>query len=155
MKRIATVVLLLLGLVACKKQDSSPRPVAPLPDDGKGSGSAAPDPTPAPSSMSDAEFDALMRDVIAYIEKVGGAVSAAGGDCAKMASGIEAVAAEHGGLIERTRALDEDASSEDRADAWMRAHEAEVKPIFEGLFAGLAPCQDDPGVQAAMEKMGT
>lgn len=155
MKRLASIVVVLLALAACKKQESSPRPLAPLPGDGAGTGAAPPDPTPPPSAMNDAEFDALMMDVVAYITKVGAAVTAANGDCAKMATGIEAVAADHREVIARARALDEDPSAEDRGDAWMKAHEADIAPVFQALFEGLAPCQSDPAVRAAIEKMGT
>ncbi|MBZ0232902.1 MAG: hypothetical protein K8M05_11280 [Deltaproteobacteria bacterium] len=156
MSRLLHVVLVLLAVAACKKQDATPRPLAPLPDDGTGTASAQPpDPTPPPSQMSDAEFDKLMNDVVGYIGKMRDVVVAAGGDCSKMATGLEQVAAENRDVIERTRALDEDASAEDRADAWMKAHEGEVAPMFEALFQGLGPCQEDPAVQSAMEKMGT
>jgi len=158
MRSLGPALALVAGLIiACKKHDAATGPVAPLPGDGSASGSATPpgDPTPPPSNISDADLDKLMRDVMAYLGVLAGAVDAAGTDCPKMAAAIEKVTNEHTELISRAHTLDGDPSAEDRAEQWMKTNEAGIRPTFEKLFAGLKRCQSDAAVQAAMEKAGT
>jgi hypothetical protein len=160
MRTLSVVWLALaLALVAsCKKKDAPTGPVAPLPD-GAGSGSeAAPppgDPTPPPSQMSEAEFEALMRDAIAFFKALGDGAATANGDCPKMAAAIDQVVTDHADLMQRAHAIDEDPDAEDRGDAWMKAHEADVKPVFDKFFGELRKCQGDPAVEAAVEKLSS
>jgi hypothetical protein len=160
--RTLSVVWLALAITlgaSCKHKDAATGPVAPLPD-GSGSGSEATttppgDPTPPPSKMSDAEFDALMADAVAFFKALGDAAAGTGGDCPKMAAAIEQVITDHADLMERAHAIDEDPDSEDRGDAWMHAHEADVTPVFSKFFDELKKCQGDPSVEAAVKKLSS
>lgn len=148
------LALTLALVIACKKKDTAPGPVAPLPDNAASKGSAPPDPTPPPGDLSDAEFDSLMQEVIAMMRALSDAASAANGDCPKMAASLQKVNDEHHELHLRMHQLDDDPSAEDRADAWMKAHDAELAPMFEKLFKELGRCENDPEVMKAMEAMG-
>lgn len=159
--RTLSVVWLALAIMlgaSCKKKDAPTGPVAPLPDgNGSSSGVAPPpgDPTPPSSKMSDGEFDALMGDAVAFFKALGDAAAATNGDCPKMAAAIEQVITDHGDLMQRVQAVDADPDSEDRGDAWMHAHEAEVTPVFSKFFDEVKQCQGDPSVEAAVKKLSS
>ena len=146
--RTRLLAVLACGLLAACGPKSTPAPATPAP-----ATTTPAEPPASTQTISDADLEAIMRETVAMFTAVSDAVSAAGGDCAKVATGIEQAAGEHAELLQRAHALDEDPSATDRAEKWMGAHEAELKPVFERLFAGLEPCKDDPAVQAAMEKM--
>jgi hypothetical protein len=161
-RTVSVWLALALALVAfgasCKNKDAPTGPVAPLPDgSGSGSETAPPpsDPTPPPAKLSDAELDALMHDAVALFQALGVAAAAANGDCAKMAAAIDQVVADHADFMQRAHAIDDDPDTEDRGDAWMKAHEAEVKPVFTRFFDELTKCQGDPAVEAAVEKLSS
>ncbi|HUQ03179.1 MAG TPA: hypothetical protein VM261_11840 [Kofleriaceae bacterium] len=152
--RVALLLALLLG-AACKK--SAPGPQEPVPAGGSGSASAAApvDPTPASSTVSDAEFDQIMHDVIAYMTALGNAAAGAKGNCPEMAAAIERVIGEHSDLTTRASQLDTDPTAEDRAEAWMKANDATARPAFDKLFAEVQKCEEDAAVQAAVAKIGS
>jgi hypothetical protein len=144
-----------LGLIAaCTKSASGPQEPQP---GGAGSGSAAApaDPTPPSSAMTDAEFDQIMRDVMAYMTALGDAAAEAKGDCPAMAAAIERVIGDHTDLTARAARLDQDPTAEDRAEVWMKANDASARPAFERLFTEVEKCGQDPAVQAAVEKIGS
>jgi hypothetical protein len=151
----ALALVLWLSLVAgCKK--SAPGPQEPQPGGaGSGSGAAPADPTPPSRAMTDAEFDRIMRDVMAYMTALGDAAAEAKGDCPAMAAAIERVIGDHADLTGRAAQLDRDPTAEDRAEAWMKANDASARPTFEKLFAEVQKCGEDPAVQAAVEKIGS
>lgn len=145
--------LLLVG--ACKS--STPGPQTPGAGGGSGSAPAAApvDPTPPASTMTDAELDRIMRDVIAYMTALGSAAAETKGDCPAMAAAIERVIGEHSDLTARAAQLDDDPTAEDRAEAWLKANDAAARPVFEKLFAEVQTCGADEAVQAAVAKIGS
>ncbi len=139
---------LLAGCAGPAKAPTAATPPATRP----GSTSNA-EPTPPPSTITDAELDTLLSDFNRFVTRVTTAVEGAGGDCGQIASGIERVVGEHGELLTRVGELGDDPAVEDRVAAWLTAHEREVKPVAERLWGYLAPCQPDPAVVAAVEKL--
>ena len=139
--------LLALLLAGCPRSSSSPaaaRPAAAAP---------APDPTPAPATMSDADFEGLMTEMVAFVENLAGAVEGAKRDCAAMAAALDQVAADHSDFLARARKID-DPAFEDRADRWMAQH-AGVGQAAVRIDAGVTTCRDDEAVKAALDRIGT
>lgn len=153
MVRTLLAISLALALGAACSKHSTPAPVTPGTGDASTAAAMPADPTPPPGKLSDAELDALMRDTVAFFTDVADAITAAGSDCSKVAAGIERVVADSSALIERTREIDDDPDAQDRADAWMKSHDAELRPMFDRLFKGVEACRDDAAVDAALEKM--
>lgn len=152
------LALVFAPIAACKKKDSSPGPMAPLPDDnaGSGSGSAQPaDPTPPASDLSDADFEKLMQETMAFFTTLGNAMEAAGTNCPEMAASIRTTSSEHGDFLARVKKLDRDPSVGDRGEAWMQAHADTVKPVFAKIGEGMETCGENEDVRKAFDELGT
>ncbi|MCE9572506.1 MAG: hypothetical protein K8W52_05065 [Deltaproteobacteria bacterium] len=143
MRAFALVAL----LAACGGK--SPPPAAPAP-----ATPAASTPAADPARMSDEEFEGMMRDTVALFEAMGNAADASGGDCDKLAAGLDQALADHHAVVERARALKGNADIDKRADAWLSSHDEAVAPVQKVAQAG-QHCGDNAAFQAVMKKFDT
>ena len=145
----AAAAVLSVALLGCKKESGATTTPA-----NATATAPAPDPTPAAVPISDAELEALMRELTTFMAGMAEAVEGAGKDCAAMAAGIDRVGAQHADVLARVRKLD-DPAIEDRADAWMQANGEALNDLSTRVVTAVEPCGSDAGVQAALERVGT
>jgi hypothetical protein len=142
--RLGSIVVAaaLAAATACSGK-AKPAPTAPPPAD------------PPPAAVSDAELDAAMTTGMTFLAELGDALAAvAGQDCAIIAKTIEDTVARNAAAIEAATRYDHDPAVKPRADAWLQAHEGELTAAAAQIGPAVAPCTDDPAVQAAAAKLG-
>ena len=141
-----------LVLAACGKK-SSTTPTAPEPV-AKTEPATPTEPTePAkPATPSDAELNAMFEQTLAFLSDMASAVSENEKDCKKMAVAIDATMTKHQSLLAKAKEFDGNDAVNDKADAFMKAHESEMTAAQGKMGAGLQACAGDPDVQKAMSR---
>ncbi len=109
---------------------------------------AGEDPGPRPASLSDEDI-ALADKLVGTIEKMAGAINAAGTDCPKVASAIKSMSGEMSSIAEQGKKLDEKIQSDAAAKKWF---EATYAPKVMGTMSKVMgnTCFSDKAVQEAM-----
>lgn len=103
--------------------------------------------------LSDAEFEAMTREVIELFVAVGTAIDAARGDCAKAGTGLETVVAERRDFLQRMKRYEQDPVVSGKMRQWMQDHIGEFMPSAMKLAEAGQTCMNDPGFAAAMKRM--
>lgn len=119
---------------------------------------SAAEPTPPaeplpPTPLSDAEFEAMMREMIEMFVALGTAIDAAGSNCAEAGAGIETVMAERSHLVQRMKRIDQDPVVGDKATQWLKDHMAELMAPAMKLAAVAQTCADDARFAEAMKRL--
>jgi hypothetical protein len=148
--RAACAVVAILAAAACKKPDdttgstSATKPAAPVP---------APAPVPAKSAPPARPFESLdemATATIAMSDKIGAAVTAANGDCARMGASLGALIGEITAINARGQGIDDDAARKrefvERYGKQIQAQAATWVPVVE-------KCHADAGVKAFFAAM--
>jgi len=148
--RIVTLALV-FAVAACgggnKSSSTTPLPPAETPP-----AEAAPAVAPPPP-MTEADLEALMQKSLAMFTAMSDAAAAAGGDCAKLATSIEKVIADHRDLLETAKKYKGNADVEKRTEEWTTTHQAEVATSLTKFGEAANQCGADPAFQAAMAKL--
>ena len=118
-------------------EPADPRPLAPV----------------APAPLSDAEFEAMMREMSAMYAELGAAADRAAGDCHALADGITVALDAHQPLAQRARQWKGDPDVTRRAAAWMRAHLTELAGPVAKLADATRACLSDPAFMAALQRL--
>lgn len=136
--------LLTALLFACGPKSA---PVEPDPAGG-GAGTAE----AAPAGV-DPEIEALAVQGFELLEALAGAAEAGAGDCAVISDNMNAVAdGPNGGAI---HAADADPRmTKDVAEQLFQKHGARFDAAIRRLEAALGACQNEPGIDAALQKVG-
>jgi hypothetical protein len=132
MKRfgIAICVVLAFATVGCKK--------------GKGGGAD-------PKNMT---VDQACDKVVAMMDDMGKAVSAAGEDCNKMGDALEKWAADNKAFIDWGKEQDKDPAKKKEFDDKCKSKMEGAMEKMGPMMGGLMKCGDNAKVKAAMESMG-
>ena len=142
--RLASIALVLAA--ACggpsRKPATTPVPAATSTDDA------------AEPAATDPDFEATMRAGITFIDELAAEVTAAAGDCPKVAAAIETTFARHQPTLDKIAAYGRDPALKARSETWVQAHQDELGAAAEKLDPAIGPCKDDPAVQAAAGKAG-
>ncbi len=131
-------------------------PAAPAAPTDPAAGSAAAGgaaPAGTAPAMSDAEFEATMKQMLTLIGQMGSAVDAAGGDCGKLADGMEKVLTDNTAFIEKMKTYKDSADMQKKSGEWMQNHMAEVMGPGMKIAEASQKCASDAKFAAAMKKM--
>lgn len=153
--RLLAVALLAATTLACSK--SKPAPTTPvIVDPPVATTDPAVDPAAPPpaATPSDAELEQMFADTLVFFEALGTAVDTNKADCAAMATAINGVLDQHEPLLRKAKTFEGNAEVDEKADAYMQAHEAQAKPAYQKLN-GAQACENDAGVQAAFKRFDT
>ncbi|MBK9036783.1 MAG: hypothetical protein IPL61_36960 [Myxococcales bacterium] len=150
MKLVAVVAVLACACGGSAKQTAAPPANAPIE-------TAEPAPPPeetpvAPAELTDAEFETMMTQALAMFGAMGSAADAAGGDCGKLADGIDRVMNDNQPFIQSMKKYKGDEAMDKRAEAWMKDHMDEVMEPMMKVGAAGQNCADDPKFQATMQQ---
>lgn len=156
MRRIAAFALVVV-VAACGGKAPPPKDPPPLGDPAPVAGSAAaPGPAagsaatgPKSSDLSDADFEKLMQQVVQFYTALGDAMASAGADCKVMAKNLKTTGEKYKPLLARLRGFADADAAAARAEAWVNAHQDQVKPAITRMGEGMAKCKDDPAIQEA------
>lgn len=150
---LAVVVIGMLGCGGSSKPPAAAPPVANKPADPP---PAAPAPPPAAAPLptpSQSEFDAMMLQAVAMFEAMGQAADAAGGDCGKLADGIDRVFDAHRDFITTAQRYKDNPEMDRMGEAWMKDHGDQVMPAMVKLGNASGPCMSDPRFVEVMKRM--
>jgi len=97
--------------------------------------------------------DAMMDKMVTMMEDLGKAVDAAGDDCGKMASGVEAVVKKYEGDIKDMKAAAEKLKGDkEQAEKLMKKYGDRMQKVMPKMM-GMMKCADDPKMKATSEKL--
>jgi len=97
--------------------------------------------------------DAMMDKMIDMMEEMGTAVDGAGGDCAKMASGVEAVVKKYEGDLKDMKATAEKMKGDKaKAEELMKKYGPRLQKVMPAMM-GMVKCADDPKMKAVSAKL--
>lgn len=131
---------------------SAPAPDEPAPTAPAHRAAVAAPTTTAPT-MADAEFDAVMDQLVAMLHEIAAAFERANGDCGKGAAGLEKVLADNQAFLDKMRTYRDNPEMTRKAEEWMQGHLNEVmQPAMRMAELG-QKCANDPQFAAAMKKM--
>jgi hypothetical protein len=151
--RAACAVVAVLAAAACKKPDDAPQattsttptttrpPAPPAPP----AVPAKPGPPPRPFES----LDEMATATIAMSEKIGAAVTAANGDCARMGASLSALIGELTAINARSQGIGDDARKREFVERYGKQIQAQA-----GTWVPLVQkCQADAGVKAFFAAM--
>ncbi len=91
--------------------------------------------------------------MVGMMEELGSAVDSAGGDCGKMASGVEAVVKKYEGDLKDMKAAAEKMKGDkDKAQELMKKYGPRLQKVMPSMM-GMMKCADDPKMKAVSEKL--
>ena len=110
------------------------------------------EPAPPPGSLTDEQFEAMMAKAIVMFNAMSSAVDVAGGDCGKLADGLNQVLDDYASFIAEAQRRQEDEGVKKRGEEWMQAHMDEVMgPMMKVGTAGQR-CFADPAFQSFQQR---
>ena len=161
MKRAASLLLALsvaLSVAAGCGKKSSTTPQPAVENTAEPAGSVEPATTAEPATPaarptpSDAELDALFARTLEFLSQFADAVAQNEKDCKKMAAAMTAVFDANAALLAEAKAYEGNEEVDAKADAYMKAHEAQLEASMGKMMPGMQACSGDTDVQAAMER---
>ena len=149
--RLAAIVLVFAAACGGK---AKPSPTTPPPSaDTTAVAPTGPTASPATPAAEDPEFEAAMRGGATFVADLADSVAAVGADCTKIAAAIDATLARHRAVFDKIAAYDKDPTMKPRTEAWLQSHQGELAAPAQKLGEAIAPCIEDPAVQAAVQKL--
>lgn len=147
-----------LSLVAVLVGCGGPKPSSAPPAIANRPAPAAEPAAPAPSSrlpgeFSDAEFAAMMDDVVAMFAAMGAAVDAGGSDCGKIALGLDATLDAHAPLLASMRQWKQHSTMDQRTQVWLNDHMDQIMPPLMKVGEAGQRCGADPQFQATTKRL--
>lgn len=104
---------------------------------------------PACSKGADAQMDKM----VTMMEDLGKAVESAGGDCAKMADGVQAVVSKYEGDLKGMKAAGEKMKGDKaQAEELMKKYGDRMQKVMPQMM-GMAKCADDPKMKEVSKKL--
>jgi hypothetical protein len=145
------VSLALLALVACASKSTAPPPASP-PAAAAPATTAPADATGANTYTCAPDEAKATCDLLRVFDSLAGVIEGSKEDCKVMATGLDAWSGKHG--EELTRVTKEvEALSKAEQQLFQERHGDELGSIIERMMPGMAACESDPGVQAAIKKL--
>jgi hypothetical protein len=152
MKQLVAVGL--MCVIACGGSSKPPAEQPTLAN--KPAEEAPPAPAPAPaidaSTISDAEFDAMMNQSIVMFEAMAAATDAAAGDCHKLSVGFIAVLDGNRAFVDEARRWKGNAELGARVEAWMNEHMDAMMPAMMKIGGAGQQCASDPEFQGVLKR---
>lgn len=152
----ALLIAALFTTAACKKKDEAAKVdpakadmAAKTTDTPKGD-MAAPDPAKAAAGGS-MSVDEAGTKMTALMDKVGAAVTGAGGDCAKMGASLKGLTGEMKTLMESGKSIDSDPAKKKEFET---KYGEKMMKQMEGWGPAIEKCKDDAEVKAFFTSMG-
>ena len=146
---------LVVALAACggKSKPSTP-PTAPAPV------ITEPEPTTAEPTAegtgtptpSDAELDGLFARTLDFLDELATGVDANAKNCKLMATEIDRIFNKHQALLAEAKSFEGNTEVDQKADAYMLAHQDRVSASTSKMVQGMQACANDPDVQAVMKR---
>ena len=153
---LPALCLALVVLAGCGKKSSTTPPPVGNTAEPAGSVEPATPAEPAPPAVkptpSDAELDALFARTLEFLSQFADAVAKNEKDCKKMAAAMTAVFDANAALLAEAKAYEGNEEVDAKADAYMKAHEAQLEASMGKMMPGMQACSGDTDVQAAMER---
>ena len=134
---------------AAKGTDPAKDPATP--DPAKADPAKADPGTATPPAGGTMTVDEAGAKATAMMDKVGGAVTSANGDCAKMGTNLKALTAEVKATMDAGKDFDKDAAKKKEFDD---KYGAKMMKQMEGWLPAVDKCKDNADVKAFFESMG-
>ena len=126
---------------AAKVDPATPDPAKPEPAKAE----------PAKPVAGEMTVDEAGAKATAMMEKVGATVTGAGGDCAKMGTGLKALTDEVKAMMESGKNIDADPAKKKEFD---EKYGSKMMKQMEGWLPAIEKCKDNAEVKAFFESMG-
>lgn len=98
----------------------------------------------------------MMEQMIAIMEEMANAVTAAGTDCPKMAASLDAVVTNRTADLKRIKEVGDRYQNDPEKQAEMKASADKFGPRIEALMPkmmGMAQCAEDPAMKSVQAKL--
>lgn len=97
--------------------------------------------------------DAMMDKMVDMMEELGSAVDSAGGDCGKMASGVESVVKKYEGDLKDMKAAAEKVKGDKaKSEELMKKYGPRIQKVMPSMM-GMMKCADDPKMKEVSDKL--